>query len=86
MCISYIVFILGNRNSISLSKYCIGCIQAQLQEQEKREREETRKRMTQKGTSKFGGQISTFSLGSGLSPKMSSPHTSPSPASVSVHV
>lgn len=46
-------------------------VKAQLLEQEEKERE-ARRRMTQKGGSRFGGQISTFSLGSGLAaPRMS---------------
>jgi import inner membrane translocase subunit TIM50 len=54
--------------------------QAQLLEQEEREKESRKRTMTtQKGSSRFGGHISTFSLGSGLTgarmPPVTTPHT-----------
>lgn len=50
---------------------CVCVVKVQLLEQEEKERE-ARRRITQKGGSRFGGQISTFSLGSGLTaPRMS---------------
>ena len=61
---------------------CVHVVKAQLLEQEEREKE-VRRRMSQKGSSRFGGQISTFSLGGGLSgPKILSPSIT-SPHSVS---
>ena len=59
-------------------------VQALLLEQEEREREE-RKRLSQKSGSRFGGQFSTFSLGTGLSGQKNtpSPPLPPPPSSTS---
>ena len=59
---------------------CVCVLKAQLLEQEEREKESRKRTMTtQKGSSRFGGHISTFSLGSGLTgarmPPVTTPHT-----------